>query len=358
MKRYQEIAEWINMQISNGTYKEGGKLPSENELRAQFDVTRQTIRHALSYLEEHDVIYKVQGSGTFVKGERSREIRNRSRIAVVITYFDICGYIFPQMLRGVEEALAEAGYTMQLSLTYNKKAREREILHDILEKDEVAGIIIEGTQSALPNYNRDLYFRLKEKGIPILFINSYYPDMDFPYVSVDDIQSGYVTTKYLINQGHRKIGGIFKLDDGQGRMRYAGYIKALREHHISVNEEQVLWVDSIDMRNLESVKERILHRLNGCSAVFCYNDEIAFAMSEILLQNHIKIPEDISIIGMDNSDLGTIGKLQITSATHPKAVLGKKAAENLVAMIKNPLYDGTYIYDVEIVERESVKAIK
>lgn len=108
---------------------------------------------------------------------------------------------------------------------------ERRILQELLQKP-ISGLLIEGTKSALPNPNLDLYRKFKQQGIPVLFLNAYYQDLeDIPYVVTDDRQGGYDAADYLITKGHKKIAGIFKTDDRQGHeARYLGYASALIEH--------------------------------------------------------------------------------------------------------------------------------
>ena len=98
----------------------------------------------------------------------------------------------------------------QISITNNSVDKERFILKSILDKKRVDGIIAEPTKSGLPNPNLDLYRQIMEQGIPVIFINSYYPELKAPHVSLDDKIAGKMATKYLIQCGHREIAAIFK----------------------------------------------------------------------------------------------------------------------------------------------------
>ena len=83
----------------------------------------------------------------------------------------------------------------------------------------------------------------------MIFINSYYPELKAPHVSLDDKIAGKMATKYLIQCGHREIAAIFKADDGQGHRRYAGYIEALMEADIRIEDKRIVWIDTEDVRN-------------------------------------------------------------------------------------------------------------
>ena len=271
------------------------------------------------------------------------------------TYVD--GYIFPRTIQGIESALLEAGYSVQIAFTNNQNSKERMILEDIIERDEIAGLIAETTKSGIPNPNLGLYEKIRKRHIPILFINSFYPGLDIPHVSINDYLAGRKVTEYMISMGHKKIGGIFKLDDGQGKQRYAGYVDAILDAGLEASGRRVLWIDTEDMKHWGALREKVTERFAECSAIFCYNDEVAFEMLDILKKSGRRIPEDVSIAGVDNSDLAVLGETPITSLPHPMEKLGEKAAENLLRLMRDPFFEATYEFEMEVIPRKSVKRI-
>jgi GntR family transcriptional regulator of arabinose operon len=353
--KYQELVRWINEQIQENKLMAGDRLYSENKLKEMFGVSRQTVRHAISVLEQDGIVRRVQGSGTYINDNRLANLAKRMRVSVVTTYVD--GYIFPRTIQGIENVLLEAGYSVQIAFTNNQNGKERTILEDIISRDEVAGIIVEATKSGIPNPNLPLYQEICKRRIPIVFINSFYPQLELPHVSINDRMAGQKMTRHLIEKGHKKIGGIFKLDDGQGRLRYTGYMDAMLEAGLEIDDTRILWIDTEDVKHPEKMTDRILARLQDCTGVFCYNDEVAFGLLEILKKAGIRVPQDLSIVGIDDSELAVLGDVEITSAPHPMEHLGQKAAENLLRLIKDPYFDADYEFDVEIVERESVAKI-
>lgn len=353
--RYQEIADNIYKCIEEGTYQMGQKLPSETELSRQFQVTRQTVRHALAVLDEQGIVRKRQGSGTYVEGIRYQRDAKRTSIAFIITYVD--GYIFPKIIQGIEKTLSEQGYSVQIAFTNNRFDRERQILEDFLGREEIAGVIAEPTRSSLPNLNMSLYEMFGKAHVPVLFINSYYAELPLPHISIQDELAGYKAADYLIYQRHRRIGGIFKLDDGQGRLRYKGFMRALQEHHISFDDNQVLWLDTQDAKTFRSCYDRLKKRMTGVTGIVCYNDEIAFALEEMLMQDGRKVPDDVSLVSIDNSELASMCEVPLTSIDHPKEILGIKAAEQMIHLIQDNRYEATYEFTPELIVRNSVRKV-
>lgn len=353
--KYQALINYIKEQIATEAWCPGDKLPSENELSEQFGISRQTVRKAIGVLEEEGVVRRIKGSGTYLSYDRRENLEQRNSIAVVTTYVE--SYIFPKTIQGIEKVLFDSGYSVQISFTNNTLEREKSILEDLLSRDDVAGVIVEGTKSGLPNPNIPLYRQLLARKVPVLFINTYYPELDVPHVSLNDVAAAKKAVQYLIDHGHRDIGAILKLDDGQGRLRYLGYLSAMEAAGYPVTDSRMVWIDTDEAKQLAYCTEKILNRVEACTALLCYNDQVAFQLIRILTQKGIKVPEDVSIISIDDSDLALHSEVAITSLPHPKEKLGSKAAEVLLQLIAGSKKDATFEFDTRVVERESVAYI-
>ena len=108
--KYMNIVDWIQERIERGEFEPGRKLYSENELSEKFNLSRQTVRHAIDVLEQRKLVTRIQGSGTFVNGLKEiRETREKTmNIAVISTYVGC--YIFPNFIKGIEKIFSLIGY--------------------------------------------------------------------------------------------------------------------------------------------------------------------------------------------------------------------------------------------------------
>ena len=352
--KYQAIISWVNELMRSGDLKEGDRLPSENELCRQFGLSRQTVRHALEILEAQHVVVKVQGSGTYIgNGGKDRERPRYKNIAVISTYFDF--YIFPPTLHGIENVLSKAGYTTRLAFTNDSVHHEKTILKSILERDDVDGMIVEPAKSAMPNPNLDLYRTLMDRNIPILFFNAFYPDLGGPCVRIDDTLIAEKATELLIDAGHTNIAAILNAEDGQGHLRYTGYLRAMWKHHLRTDAKRTILLDSDMVGDMKIVEDYVMQCLEGVTGIFCYNDELASQLIDLLEGRGVKVPEDISVVGIDDANIAQLKDL--SSFPHPKEALGRKTAENLLRMIQDPSFDGNYLFDAQPVVRGSVKQL-
>lgn len=356
--KYMDIVTDIKAGITEGALKPNDKIQSENELSEKYNLSRQTVRHAISVLENEGLVIRIKGSGTYVAENAITDKKNRNTIVVITTYVD--AYIFPQMIQHIESVLSKEGYNVQICFTYNRISREKTILESIIEKDDVAGVICEATKSHLPNPNIKYYKILRENKIPVLFLNSYYENLEVSHVSINDVQAGKIATEYVIEKGHKRIGGIFKLDDGQGAKRYYGFLEAMNNAGLKVTGNDVVWFDTVDTEKDEYVEmlfERIRARLNSRTALVFYNDETALKLLGLFRDRGIQIPEDVSVIGIDDSVISPDENVKITSVIFPTKMVAEKAAENMIKMIKDPLFEGTFEFDLQIMERDSVKKL-
>ena len=222
---------------------------------------------------------------------------------------------------------------------------------------DVDGIIVEPTKSGLPNPNISMYHDIMHRGIPLIFFNAAYPEESFPVVSLNDTAAGALAVNYLIRAGHQKIGGLFQSDDIQGRLRYSGFLQALMKANISLNGENIIWYTTEDIEDLPLYPERIIKRLTGCTGVVCYNDQIGAKLVKILRQAGIAVPEQISIVSIDNSDIASMCEVPLTSIANPVNLLGETVAQNILTLIQNPHFDAGVQFVPEIVERDSVKKL-
>lgn len=333
--KYQQLANRLREEITRNGGQTGFRLPTEQELARQYRLSRQTVRHALQLLEEEGLIQRRQGSGSYatglIPGEAPRQI------AMVTSFLD--DYIFPTILHDASNLLSSQGYSTAVYATANQVGAEREVLSQLLEKP-VSGLLVEGSKTALPTPNIDLYQRLRQAGTPIIFLHGAYAELgQIPCVADDNYGGGYQLARYLTAKGHREIAGIFKSDDIQGPQRYHGAVTALRDAGLPIRDGRFAWYDTEDRRHLlEQKDDRLLtaflqERLGDATAVICYNDEIAYRLIQVLLAAGRRVPEEVAVVSFDNSYLCQLGSVPITSLSH-RSHMGRVAAEQMIELVR------------------------
>ena len=164
MNKYETLSKQLTDLISRNLRQGITALPTEAAIAEQYQVSRQTVRAALSLLRSQGLIESRRGSGSYATGLFPDADRNIIPILIASSQ----EYIYPHLLTDIRATLAAKDYQLQVHPTENDISRERQLLLSLLETPP-RGIIVEGSKSALPTPNTDLFEKLKAAGTKLLF---------------------------------------------------------------------------------------------------------------------------------------------------------------------------------------------
>lgn len=346
--KYETVKQTLRNEIIDGKYKINEKLPTESDLMKRFNVSRYTIRRAVGDLENEHYIYRIQGGGMFVQDWQRDWAKDEKNKIIGVISTHMADYIFPPIISGIDSIVAEKGYSLIVGNTLNNHERERQSLLNMLDL-KIAGLIIEPSESAMPNPNLDLYRQIQDYNIPTILFHSTYPGFNFPTLLTNDLNAEKQLIKYLFDLGHRKILGVFQINDQQGVDRMNGMIQAYQEADVPTTESNVVMYQSSD--SFANVLKKVDIILNGnpaITAIACYNDQLATYIISHLKQHGLRVPDDISVVGFDNYEMAQIISPTLTTANHPKRQLGEDAGRMILGMIageevSSKTYDPTMI---------------
>jgi len=347
MAKYLMVYDFIKKLIDDDILKVNMPIESENALSKKFGVSRQTVRQGIALLAKNGYVYSLQGKGTYVKKASKTKAM---LIAVMTTYIN--DYIFPSIIKGIDGILSKSKYSCTLNCTHNCHEKEREILEALIQKN-ISGLIVEPVKSADTNPNLDFYKKLMKQGVKILFIHSSYAALPCACLEQDDFWGGYTAAKHLIDNGHRKIGGIFYIHDRQGHRRFYGYRKALVDIN-AFNSSLSVWYESVS-KNFE--KDINMMLLSKCSALIVYNEQLVPFVMDILKSRNIFVPKDISLVSFDDSIIGALTVPKLTTIAHPKEKFGKMAANQMLDMLKGEQQFETVKITPILITRESTGGV-
>lgn len=252
--------------------------------------------------------------------------KSTKNIGLLIT--DITNPFFPELVRGAEETASESGYTILLGNTSESIDKETSYL-EFFSRGPVDGVIISASR-----ISNEHIISLAEEGLPIVVINRILEHPKISYVSTDMEKGGYIATKHLIELGHTKIAFINGPSHSEAaERRLSGYKKALAESKIRYNSKLV----SFNVPVAESgYKEatRLLNTEDPPTAIFTYNDLMAFGVIRAVKDLGVRIPDDLSIVGYDDIFFSSFTDPPLTTIRQPKEKLGKKAVELLLKLMK------------------------
>lgn len=341
----------------DGKYQINQKLPTESELMQRFNVSRYTIRRAIGDLENEHYVYRIQGGGMFVQDWQRDWTANDTNKIIGVISTHMADYIFPSIISGIDSVITDKGYSIIVGNTLNSPQRGRQTLLNMLDL-KIAGLIIEPSQSALPNPNLDLYRQITEYKIPTILFHSTYPELTFPTLLTNDKKGEQALVEYLFQLGHQRILGVFQVDDQQGGDQMHGMIQAYQSAGIPLMNSNIIMYQSAD--SYDDIIDRVDNVLASPAtptAIACYNDRLATLLIGHLQKTGRRVPDDVSVVGFDNYDMAQVLSPTLTTVDHPKRRLGRDAGEMILKMINGEEVTSK-TYDVPMIVGNSTKALK
>ena len=274
--------------------------------------------------------------------------KNTETIGVLIPA--VSNMFSSEILDGIEKYANDIGSSVIVCNTADDGERTMKYLQVLSEK-RVDGIIIV-SESIEEEYHK----ALTDMKIPVVLVSTLSFEYPFPYVKVDDRHAAFSATDYLIKKGHKKIamlsGNAEDLIAGLPRME--GFKSALRAHRLPINEDNIIDCRGFSYKDGVSGMEEILRRELDITAIFASSDELAAGAMSIAYKHGIKIPEQLSIIGYDNTKLAEMTIPSLTVVAQPLFDMGLMAATMLFEMKETGEITESRIMKHEIIERETV----
>ena len=307
---YFKIYRDLITRIKAGKLFPGNKIESEMFLADHYAVSRATVRKALQYLSRMNLIYRVKKGGSFLNGNPKAGQPYR----IIPTILPFTENLHYELISGIQVmALSENCFSPVYDSLGNIE-HERQILLNLLDLDIDAILLYPcgGIQ------NLDILYRFLARNIPVFFIDRPLDGIDAPVVSSDNVQGMELAVQHLVNLGHRDIA-FFSINQNSIKPeedRLQGYLETLIKNHISPRQDYILNLENLNSRLILKTQHKqdlfyrqvirknmeTLFQLSPLpTAVVCLNDFLAINfLKYCLADRHIKIPEQLSLVGFDN----------------------------------------------------------
>ena len=253
---------------------------------------------------------------------------------------DLTNPLFPPIVRGIEDRLREAGFTLVLANTDNDVAKERSLL-DAMTARRVDGLILATAPREYP-----LLDEIVASGMPVVLVNRTTDSGTVPSVVGDDHSGIGQAVRHLVSLGHTKIahvGGTQGVSTGLGR--YHSFVSWMQNEGLTVDPQLVVFATWFQEERGAKAFEELFGRGVDFTAVICGNDLIALGGYDIMNERGLSIPDDISIVGYNDIPFADKFNPPMTSVRIPHYHIGSKAADMLVAAIEEP---GAHPSDVRL----------
>ena len=170
-------------------------------------------------------------------------------------------------------------------------------------------------------------------GTPCLVINNKVDDLNVSYIAVDNIVGGKIAGDYLASLGHKRIATVTgNLNTQAGEHRHEGFKNVLAERNIELPEEYI-FIGDYSRRSARSAAEAFLKLPQRPTAIFAASDEMAMEVITVIMENGLKVPDDISVIGFDDNPVCLFGAVALTTVKQPLFKMAEDSVHLLSSIV-------------------------
>lgn len=308
--------------------------------------------------ETEKKINKVVEEYGFVYNMSAKSLKNSKTNTIGLIIPDITNDFFSAMALRIEKFFKRANYSVYICNSSDDPENECSYFSD-LAANRVDGIICFSQMTKLPK-NFESY------RIPIVAIDrDPQCDMPIPCVYSDDYDGGYKATELLIKHGCSHIlhiaNPVKKLVPTKGYYkRTEGYKQALRDHNISFDDSDIIIPENSSdsaIFEAEAIINTLLYKKKKFDGIFASNDQYAFGLVYALQNHDIRVPEDVKVIGFDNSLYSMLIRPLISTVSRNTSKMTNEACQWLLDIIngEKKMSNDTIIVPTSVIERESTK---
>lgn len=262
----------------------------------------------------------------FAKGFR----KHKSNIIGVIVP-NITHYFTATIVRGILEQASMQGYRVIISESNNDVKKQNEMFHTMIQFG------VDGILASLTKMTRDIGNILPIiDTLPLILFDKVSDKIPCTQITINDEEAAFNAIEHLINIGKKRIAIIKEREFSYtSEKRFAGYLRALKEHQIEIDEKIIISVDDISLQQGKRMANILLSLKERPDAIFAITDSAAIGVIQTLNKFNIKIPEDIAVVGFSNSKHAKIIEPNLTTVNQPGNTIGKTATKYLIQEIEN-----------------------
>ena len=302
------------------------------------DISKETKKRILQIAKELG----------YIRNAAAVALRTKKTGTIGAVIADNRNPFYAEVLNGIEEAAREKNYHIILANTQRDYQKEEEVINLLLAK-RVDGLLITPVQD-----RDDDIKNLIDANIPFVVVGRDFENIEVDAVYNDEVKGGFLATEYLIKKGHKKIASINGfLHKSPAKGRLEGYKKALKKYGIPFDDALVT-VGDIDVKDGYERTKQLLEKGLNFTAIFAYNDMMAFGAMQAIKEKGLRIPEDIGLVGYDDIPFASLISPPLTTIRLKKQDLGVESVKLLLSRINgNRKKTKKVMLGVELQIRES-----
>jgi LacI family fructose operon transcriptional repressor len=289
-------------------------------------VSRVLANNAPIKPETRDRVLKAVADLNYRPNLIARSLRAKKSAKIGLVVSDIRNPFFTAIGRAVEDAAYEQGYSVLMCNTDENPEKE-ELYLNLLYDENVAGVIFS------PTHQFNISAQTYNQKMPFVIIDRAIDSNDVDMVLLDNVAAAYELTEHLINNGYKKIAGLFGDASTTGQERSRGFHKALKDHHLSPVAAHFI---APRIQQGYETSMALLSQVNRPDAIFTSNSLLTAGAYQAARDSKFKIPSNVAVVGFDETTWGELVDPPITVIAQPTEEIGRTATELLFQRIQEP----------------------
>jgi len=322
-----QLADVVRDAVRGGEYRPGQPIPSERELCETHQLSRTTVRRAVEILIDEGILERAPGAGTFVgKGRAARP--SDAMLGLIVP--TLANPFYGQLSDALSQEASQRGYQILLGRFENDEWRMTEQLQRFADNPNVKGILVAPASAHLADPR--VYARLQQMPLPALFLVRKPEECDADLVMTDHIGGARAVVGHLIELGHRRIAYIGTSRVAPNR-HLTGYREALAAAGIEPHPDLIVEVDAAADEAGRRGVQQLVERRTPFTAIFARTDQAAVWVLDALRAAGLRVPEDVSLVGFDDTEVSRHLQPPLTTVRHPLPELSYMALTMLLDRI-------------------------
>ncbi len=261
--------------------------------------------------------------------ERPTKLRGERARLVGLVLPELQNPIFPAFAEAATGALVQRGFSPILCARTIGGVSEVDFV-DMLLEHRVSGIIFAGGNYAMADARHDHYRMLIQRRLPVVLVNAGVDDLAFPHVSTDDAVAVEQAYAHLVSLGHERVGALLGPADHVPSRRKLAALKQAVEASGRVKLE--VERSGFSMEGARSAAAKLVE--HGITGILCASDVLALGTVRAVRRLGLRVPEDVSVVGFDDSAFMTCTDPPLTTVRQPIEAMGQSVVNLLVNQIE------------------------
>ena len=334
--------------------------PTLDDIAEALHISKATVSRALCdhpdvKAETKQAVIALAQKLNYEPNRLAQSLRSNKTYTIGVVVPEIAMHFFSSTLSGMQDYALRHDYIIMVCQSMESYQTEK-INVQKLASNRVDGLLISLSSETR---NVDHLRQLIEKKIPVVLFDRVCNDLDVSKVIVNDYDAAFKAVEYLIRTGCKRIAYVGGPRDLYiSAQREQGYLDALRKNNIAPSEDWIIHCKDLHTEPVGATQQ-LLDLPRMPDAIFCMNDPIAIQVMQVLKEQNVRIPDEISVIGFTNEPVSNFIEPSLTTVSQPSYEMGRTAAKLFIEQLEHPesFKPITKVLPTELIIRNSTRKL-